>query len=382
MDNDIFSSTKLHGSNDVTLHNSSNTSTTDALANSETLLLSETEQLTPIEPIYKKNIVKTPESVNNSDNPVLNNAISETTNGIVISNGNDDDDIVENGINGEDDNRTTVDDVYHEGNPALNKSFDVLPLLKKEDEYVNVLDTTVELPDREQLEPEVSDEFVTLSPTSTTTLDRTMEVKNEIRSPGHERLSSKVSVEYPLVQDSHDPPNELVNGLSNMTLQSKPVENTPPVSDIKPAFDTNTFVLKKKERRKVNNENSLNLGADDSMSEFPDLCNKGSPLTLHTMSNEQPPPALDDAQRKEFIIINENEMNKSSLFRSLIEHNESENVDDEEKKRRSLLISKHLEENESSSSNVLTSLQSAFDVLTNLRTIRTVENKKQQQQSI
>ncbi|CAF1003159.1 unnamed protein product [Didymodactylos carnosus] len=115
MDNDVFSSTRLHDSNDVTLHNSSNTSTTDALANSETLLLSQNERLTPIEPIHKKDIIITPQSVNSSDNPVLSNVMNDTKNGIADRSRNDSN-IIENGINGDaDDSRTTMDDVYHEG---------------------------------------------------------------------------------------------------------------------------------------------------------------------------------------------------------------------------------------------------------------------------
>ncbi|CAF1107725.1 unnamed protein product [Didymodactylos carnosus] len=81
-------------------------------------------------------------------------------------------------------------------------------------------------------------------------------------------------------------------------------------------------------------------------------------------------------------IVKDNDMNKSTLFRSLIEHNELENVHVDEKKRRSLLLSEHFEKNESSSSssNVLNSLQSVFDVLKDLRTTGTVENKIQQKQ--
>ncbi|CAF1149725.1 unnamed protein product, partial [Didymodactylos carnosus] len=158
-----------------------------------------------------------------------------------------------------------------------------------------------ELPDRKQLESELSDGFVTLSPTSTNALDRTVEVKNETHSPSHERLSSKVSFECPPIQDSSDSTNDLINGFSSIKLHSKSVEKTSSLADIKPTFDTHTFVLKKKERRKVNNENSLNLGADDSMSELPDLFSKGSPLIPHAMSIEQPPPVIDDAQRKEVV---------------------------------------------------------------------------------
>jgi len=103
-------------------------------------------------------------------------------------------------------------------NPVLNKSFDVLP--QANDETNDVLDTTVELPNH-------SDEFV------------------ETTSDAPPLLPVQVSLEYPFVVPQ---PVENVRSTSpelgqSMTMITNNINEK--------SFDTNTFVLKKKERRKL-----------------------------------------------------------------------------------------------------------------------------------
>lgn len=146
-------------------------------------------------------------------------------------------------------------DVFHQGNPVLNKSFDVLPEQTKTN---NVLDTTVELPNtNDVLDEKPSQELNVLKP-----------VNNIETSPNthHALLSNQFSIEYPYAlphEEENLPSVESMAGLNKSlklnhtkSIDSEPLINEKPV-------DTSTFVLKRKERRKTTvqsttNENALN----------------------------------------------------------------------------------------------------------------------------
>ncbi|CAF4818700.1 unnamed protein product, partial [Rotaria magnacalcarata] len=91
------------------------------------------------------------------------------------------------------------------------------------------------------------------------------------------------------VQPSSPNPIEIVTALTkNMKLNvSKTSEVQEPsilTTSTDKTFDTNTFVLKRKERRKLpamNNENSFNATIEETP---PDICSKQSPLHTPTIS--------------------------------------------------------------------------------------------------
>jgi hypothetical protein len=154
---------------------------------------------------------------------------------------------------------------------VLNKSFDVLPQTKDDnnssDDHTknnNVLDTTVELPNNnEVLDEKPSHELNILKPV------------NNIETPTNVQplLSNQFSLEYPYelsqreenIQPSSSNSVETITSLTKtMKLNgNKSIDGqeslTPTLANEKP-FDTNTFVLKRKERRKITtpaNENSF-----------------------------------------------------------------------------------------------------------------------------
>ncbi|CAF2979787.1 unnamed protein product [Rotaria sp. Silwood2] len=203
---------------------------------------------------------------------------------------------IENGINDDEDKK----DVFHQGNPMLNKSFDVLPQIKDDhstsgdlivDEHTknnNVLDTTVELPNnKEALDEKPSHELNVLKPVNN------IETSTNVQS----LLSNQFSLEYPYelpqreenIQPSSPNSVETITGLAkNMKLNgNKTIDgqesSTLTLSNEK-AFDTNTFILKKKDRRKVTtpaNENSFNGTIDDTSL---DLANKQSSFNTPSAS--------------------------------------------------------------------------------------------------
>ncbi|CAF1153962.1 unnamed protein product [Rotaria sordida] len=203
---------------------------------------------------------------------------------------------IENGINDDEDKN----DVFHQGNPLLNKSFDVLPQIKDDnilsndpivDEHTknnNVLDTTVELPNnKEALDEKPSHELNVLKPVNN------IETSTNVSS----LLSNQFSLEYPYelpqreenIQPSSSNSVETITGLAkNMKLNGNKTIDGPESSTLilsnEKTFDTNTFILKKKERRKITtpaNENSFNGVIDDTL---PDLANKQSPLNTPSVS--------------------------------------------------------------------------------------------------
>jgi len=193
---------------------------------------------------------------------------------------------IENGISDDDDTK----DVFHQGNPMLNKSFDVLPQIKDDNipsydhtKNNNVLDTTVELPNNnEALDEKPSHDLNILKPVNnieTSTL-----------------LSNQFSLEYPYelarreenIQPSLSNPVDTITGLAkNLKLNgTKTIDGqaSTPILTNEKVFDTNTFVLKKKERRKVTtpaNENSFNTTTEDTPA---DLANKQSPFNTPSVS--------------------------------------------------------------------------------------------------
>ncbi|CAF1526731.1 unnamed protein product [Adineta ricciae] len=301
-------------------------------------------------------------------------------------------------------------EVVRLGNPVLNKSFDVLPQVKDDQlpsidptvdntiENSNTLDTTVELPTNE-LDEKISPSNIT----------QFMSDETEPIGNAQELLSNQFSLEYPYVipQPQENlpssspppppavaPPNSLEsvaeltkNMKLNMTKIFEGQEPSTPTFNPEKTFDTNTFVLKKKERRKATTpgtDTSFNAVMEDTT---PDLCNKQSPFntptasldaaiasrapTANSTSSQQPTmdptriiisstttsSILDEEQLrpkdinttslndflhaeksifqppsttataeadmiKSLIMSHENVMEKSTLFRSLIEHTE------------------------------------------------------------
>ncbi|UJR28840.1 hypothetical protein I4U23_010064 [Adineta vaga] len=272
-------------------------------------------------------------------------------------------DSIENGTNDKHEEK----DVFHLGNPVLNKSFDVLPQIKDDTiptvdsivdntgEISNSLDTTVELPTNELNEK--------LSQHHTSNF-----MNNNIDTPTSIQplLPNQFSLEYPYVipqpQENIPSPSSPPNSLESMTALTKNMklnaiktsegqEPLTPMFNTEKTFDTNTFVLKKKERRKPTTpatETSFNaLTSLPSISStttssildeeqfHPKDINTNS---LHDFLNTektifQPPSSTittmttttttnESDMIKSLIMNHENPMEKSTLFRSLIEHTE------------------------------------------------------------
>ncbi|CAF1230934.1 unnamed protein product [Adineta ricciae] len=220
-------------------------------------------------------------------------------------------DPIENGMIDEQEKK----EVVRLGNPVLNKSFDVLPQVKDDQlpsidptvdntiENSNTLDTTVELPTNEL------DEKISPSHISKFMSDEAEPIGN-----AQELLSNQFSLEYPYVipqpqenlPSSSPPPlppqpaaaaaavaapnslesvAELTKNMKlNMTKIFEGQEPSTPTFNPEKTFDTNTFVLKKKERRKATTpgtDTSFNAVMEDTT---PDLCNKQSPFNTPTAS--------------------------------------------------------------------------------------------------
>ncbi|CAF1329015.1 unnamed protein product [Rotaria magnacalcarata] len=204
------------------------------------------------------------------------------------------------GINDDDNHVGDKKDVFHQGNPMLNKSFDVLPQVKDDNipsvalileenmKNNNLLDTTVELPNNiEVLDEKPSYELNVLKPVNN------IETSTNVPS----LLSNQFSLEYPYdlpqreenIQPSSPNSVETITGLAkNIKLNgSKSIdgqESSTSILNNDKVFDTNTFILKKKERRKMItpvNENSFNGTIDEALS---DLANKQSSFNTPPVS--------------------------------------------------------------------------------------------------
>ncbi|CAF1038702.1 unnamed protein product [Rotaria sordida] len=204
-------------------------------------------------------------------------------------------------IENENHNEQDNEDVLRPGNPELNKSFDILPQTKDDDISAadsisdnsalntNILDTTVEL-------PIYNDEFSEKPPEDLNliTIVSDIDTPTSAKSP----LSNQFSLEYPYeisqpqenVQPSPSNSIETVTALTkNMKLNvNKTLEEQEPsiqTSSTDKTFDTNTYVLKKKERRKISTmttDNSFNVAVEDVP---PDLSNKKSPPNFSSVSH-------------------------------------------------------------------------------------------------
>ncbi|CAF0792851.1 unnamed protein product [Adineta ricciae] len=176
----------------------------------------------------------------------------------------------------------TKRDVFHQGNPVLNKSFDVLPQVKDEktsaDEQTksnNMLDTTVELPNNtEVLDEKPTHDLNILKPVNN------IEASSNIPA----LLPNQFSLEYPyeisprtenIQPSSPGSADTLASLAKNMKLNGASDSLTPTLANDK-AFDTNTFVLKKKGQKMTTptNENSFTSTTEHSPI---DLINKQSP---------------------------------------------------------------------------------------------------------
>ncbi|CAF2554937.1 unnamed protein product [Rotaria sp. Silwood2] len=208
---------------------------------------------------------------------------------------------IENENNHEQDN----EDVLRPGNTELNKSFDILPQTKDDDisaadsisdnsaPNTNILDTTVELSIHNDEYNEKSSEDLN----SITTV-------NDIETPTSAKsiLPNQFSLEYPYeipqpqenVQPSSPTPIETVTTLTNnmkldinKTLEEQGIllkKRSTPTSSTDKTYDTNTYVLKKKERRKISTlatENNFNRTVEDTP---PDLSSKKSLSNTPSMS--------------------------------------------------------------------------------------------------
>ncbi|CAF3396946.1 unnamed protein product [Rotaria socialis] len=204
-------------------------------------------------------------------------------------------------------------DVFHQGNPMLNKSFDVLPQVKDDNipsvdlileenmKNNNLLDTTVELPNNiEVLDEKPSYELNVLKPVNN------IETSTNVPS----LLSNQFSLEYPYdlpqreenIQPSSPNSVEAITGLAkniklnaNKTIDGQ--ESSTSILNNDKVFDTNTFILKKKERRKMAtpvNENSFNGTIDEALS---DLANKQS-------SFNTPPVSVDATVISRLVAVN------------------------------------------------------------------------------
>ncbi|CAF0732613.1 unnamed protein product [Adineta steineri] len=229
--------------------------------------------------------------------------------------------------NGNNDEQEDKEDVFHLGNPQLNKSFDVLPQIKDDNipsvdsivdnsaENIDGLDLTVELPNNNNNNNNNTNEFdFKHSPDSNTPKS----ISNMNTPTGAQALlSNQFSLEYPYVipqpqENIHSPsspnPLETVTALTknmklnvNKSLEGQEQPSTPTFNTDK-TFDTNTFVLKKKERRKATtpaSDNSFNTLAEDNTI---DLCNKQSPFNapstpLDTAVTSRPATGISSSQQ-------------------------------------------------------------------------------------
>ncbi|CAF4494499.1 unnamed protein product, partial [Rotaria sp. Silwood1] len=203
-------------------------------------------------------------------------------------------------IENENNNEQNNEDVLRPGNTELNKSFDILPQTKDDDISAadsisdnsapnnNILDTTVELSVHNDEYNEKRDDD----------LNSIIKV-NDIETPTSAKslLTNQFSLEYPYeipqpqenVQPSSPIPIETVTTLTkNMKLDiNKTLEEQEPSilkSSTDKTYDTNTFVLKKRERRKISTlgtENTFNKTVEDSP---PDLSSKKSPSNTPSVS--------------------------------------------------------------------------------------------------
>ncbi|CAF1335263.1 unnamed protein product [Adineta steineri] len=197
---------------------------------------------------------------------------------------------IENGIN----NNEKKKDIFHQGNPILNKSFDVIPQIIDDNTSLddhgknnNVLDTTVELPNNnESLDEKPSHDLNILKPVNN--------IETTTNIPSY--LPTQFSLEYPYelpqqeenIQSSPNSVDTIAGLAKNIKLNGNKIidgqePSTSPLTNEK-AFDTNTFILKKKGRKMPTpptNENSFNAIIDDNSLE---TIHKQSPFSTPSVS--------------------------------------------------------------------------------------------------
>ncbi|CAF0720982.1 unnamed protein product [Adineta steineri] len=189
------------------------------------------------------------------------------------------------------------------------------PIVDNSAENIDGLDLTVELPNNNNNNNNNTNEFdFKHSPDSNTPKS----ISNMNTPTGAQALlSNQFSLEYPYVipqpqENIHSPsspnPLETVTALKknmklnvNKSLEGQEQPSTPTFNTDK-TFDTNTFVLKKKERRKATtpaSDNSFNTLAEDNTI---DLCNKQSPFNapstpLDTAVTSRPATGISSSQQ-------------------------------------------------------------------------------------